>query len=811
MQFEFDRLKSPLTGEVPSQKKYALIPQEWSNLKTKSDRIYTNTWAPINDKFAALSVTQVVYDPSNTQTFYFCTGEGWFNADAVRGAGLWKSTDGGDTWNHLLSTDSSYFYYCQDMMVANNGDVYVTTRDSGLMRSQDGGSSWKQVLGSGNGAVTNRAADLEVTADGDIVVTMGIFSTDGIYISSSGDKGSFEKIVTGIPVALTERIEIATAKSNADVMYCIPQSSATNRILGVWRSSDKGQTWGQLTSPGGDLNMAKVQAWYDLIIEVDPNNEDVIVAGGLNIWRSRDGGDTWQQLVEGDRRKQSELQYVHVDQHNVIFQNSDTVYFTNDGGIYRCDNFMDDIPVFYDVNSNFNVTQYYSCDIDPETDYVIGGTQDNGSNGSTQSGTSSFDQLSWADGGFCAIDYEQSKYVYTTTQNRRVYRTNRDLGIVDTITNFRIVNSNTLFINPLHMDVNDPRVIYQSTNIGMWRLDNARTADTASWRKICRPFGAVSAIATSESDPDVLYFGRTNGSVFRIDNPQSTDENYIPIFMDDNEELPDFGANCSSIATDPLDKNHLVVTYSNYDLESVFETWNAYDEDPTWVSCEGDLPNIPVRWGTLRKGSSDVFYIATEMGVYYTDDLDGENTKWKTTNNGLPLVRSDMIKWRKSDETFVLGTHGRGIFTGKIEEGSNEISWTERGPLNIGGRSRTIMVDPNDPSQKKLWAGSVSGGLWSVQNIDSVAEYTVYVEPLGSEIEVYPNPFINELIINPTSNGQEVVVNLYDGLGHLVFDKTYPSDATFTVNLGELSNGFYILKVTQGEVETTEKLFKESR
>ncbi|MEY2924440.1 MAG: hypothetical protein RLZZ337_988 [Bacteroidota bacterium] len=809
VEFEVERLKSPITGEVPSHLRYAYLPKVMGNKDVRSKtKVYPNTWQVVDDKMATLSISKIVYDPNNLKTFYFCTGEGWFNADAARGNGVWKSTNAGETWFHLPSTDSSDFFYCQDIIVhPSTSDVYVATREGGLQRSKDGGNTWEQVLGGGNGSTASRAADLELTADGDIVIGMGIFNTDGIYISKTGDAGSWQKIVTGLPSGGYERLEIATAKSNANVMYVIPQSANTNKIMGVWKSDDKGQNWVQKESPGGDLEMAKVQAWYDLIIEVDPNDENTIVAGGLNLWRSKDGGDSWGQITEGDKRKTTDLQYVHVDQHEIVFQNSDTVYFLNDGGLYRTDNFTQDTPVLYDINTNYNTTQFYSVDMHPSLDghFVVGGTQDNGTNGSLTDGISEFYLVSWADGGYSAIDYEDPDYVYSTTQEKRVYR-NVD-GRRDTITNPLITDANTLFINPFIMDATNPQTLYQASNVGVWSLENARTADTSNWKRICRPLGVVTALATSTAAPNTVFFGRTQLPM-RIDNANTTDETYIPAFLDKNAELPTNGyINC--VVPDDLDKNHLILIYSNYDMNSVYETFDAYADDPTWRSCEGNLPNIPIRWGCFKNGSSYVFYVATELGVYSTDKLDGENTNWQPTNEGLPNLRMDLIKSRKSDNKFVVASHGRGIFVGEANAENNTITWTERGPSNVGGRSRALMIDPNDPTQKKLWAGSVSGGLWVAQNVDSVAQY---IEIAGStELNVFPNPAYNQLLLKFNENNPNAIrVSIYNNLGQLVLQKTVENSGEYLLDINGLANGVLYVNLKQGDEEITKKIIKQT-
>jgi len=108
----------------------------------------TSSWRPVNDFLSNLAISSFAYDPSNTNVFYAGTGEGYRNFDAGRGAGIFKSDDGGLTWNILSSTQNSDFYFVQRVVVAADGTVFASTRNAGLLRSTDGGSTWTIVLSS---------------------------------------------------------------------------------------------------------------------------------------------------------------------------------------------------------------------------------------------------------------------------------------------------------------------------------------------------------------------------------------------------------------------------------------------------------------------------------------------------------------------------------------------------------------------------------------------------------------------------------------------------------------------------------------
>lgn len=807
--------RDPLTGEIPSQELWNYLLSKGHTMgeveQFEKARIYPNTWRPIDDFFASLAIQRLVYDPNNTNTMYFCTGEGWGNADASRGIGVWKSENAGKTWSHLNSTLGDSFWYCHDMLVHPvTSDVYVATRIGGLMRSKDGGNSWEKVLGFGAGSNYNTTTDIEITADNELVVCVGNHNTDGIYFSETGDANDWEKRMNGFPTAV-ERIELATAPSNANVMYAIPISSVaadSNKIHGVYKTTDKGLNWTATSLPGGDRDLSRVQGWYDLIAKVSPVDENFVLIGGLNIFRTIDGGDSWQQMFEGRRNVKTTLQYAHVDQHEITFKSTDTVLFGNDGGIWRCDDIKADTPYFYEINSNYNVTQFYSCAIDAKkgSQYIIGGTQDNGSLGSQGDGISEFRLLSWADGSFCNIDHKDGDIFYTTTQYRRLYRHNH--GDIDTLTNPDIVNNNTLFINPIEMDPNDPEILYQLSNRGLWRLRNARTAGKDDWERACRIFGTFSAIGIATKEANTVFLGRSSGGViYKIENANTSPDNYLPINCDPDRMLPD--AYCGSIYVDPKDGNHVMVTYTNYGIESVWESINALSSSPTWTSHEGDLPNIPIRWVELHPDNPNVCYLGTEAGVMMTTQLNGDDTEWKLINEGMANLKVNMLRIRPSDLTIIAATHGRGFFTGKIQQ-DYSVEWEERGPRNVGGRTRTLVFDPNDPSGKRLWAGSVSGGLWVAENYDSVA---VYHETAPSEytVKVGPNPAHNGEVTVFFENDQEREVSFtfysVTGAKVMTFTRTIASGEQVTpVDVSCLRPAMYFLKVTSGEEEQVFRL-----
>src|SRR6185369_1685477 len=210
--------------------------------KTTNFLSATPTWAAVNDQMANLAVTVLLQDKNNLNTLYAGTGEGWFNIDAVRGAGIFRSTDGGTTWSQLAST--SGFEYVQDMAIDNNNNLYcslrnLTSLNRGVMRSTDGGGSWTQVLGlplTDFAYTTGRAADLEVASNGDIYATMGIFTRTMVMKSSFAANGALTGAanhwteITPPHTTITFRGEIAVAPNNPLRVYLMMQDSANDQV-----------------------------------------------------------------------------------------------------------------------------------------------------------------------------------------------------------------------------------------------------------------------------------------------------------------------------------------------------------------------------------------------------------------------------------------------------------------------------------------------------------------------------------------------------------------------------------------------------
>lgn len=624
-------------------------------------------WVNADDFYDNLAISCIVQNTLNPQEIYFGTGEGWHNVDAVRGLGIWKSTNGGNSFTHLSSTNNSSFYRVQKMVIHPvTGDVYAATRDNGVMKSTNGGTTWTKVLGDGTGALTNKAADLEIGADNTIYAGMGmVFApTDGIYKSTSGDAGTWTKLntsINGFPTTGFNRIEIAAAPSDANTIYCLTQSETTYGIFGIYKTTNQGTLWTQLPNPIDsdpfiNEDFTRGQAWYDLIAQVDPNNANVCYVGGIDLFKTVNGGLTWNQISHWYGL--APHQEVHADQHQIVFQpgSSDIIYFGNDGGIYMTSNGSAAVPTIKSKELGYNTTQFYGCAIHPaaNTTHFLAGSQDNGSHKFTQAGINSTPEITGGDGAFCNIDKDQPQYQYTQYVYNNYFRST-DGGNSFASVDF---NNNGQFINPTDFDDLNNKLYGGNAAGTYFRWDNPHTGSTSSSVSVTNFAGAsVTAVRVSPVTANRVFFGLNNGTIVRVDDAHTGTSKTGTVISSGTMPSP---AWVSSIALENGNENHMLVSYSNYGVNSVWETTNG---GSSWTSVEGNLPDMPIRWVIFAPNNNDQALAATELGVWSTDNLNGISTNWGPSNSGLANVSTHQLQYRTSDNFLIAATHGRGLYS----------------------------------------------------------------------------------------------------------------------------------------------------
>lgn len=363
------------------------------------------SWSPLDDFMANIAVSSMAFEPGNSSVIYAGTGEGFFNADGVQGAGIFKSLDAGATWTRLASTTGIDFQFVNDLVVgngANSQHVYAATR-SGVWRSIDGGTSWAMIINvptvAGSPTGVRGAMDLAIRTDQAtdyLFVAAGsafnvgepashIYrSTDAanatvVPTGTTGSAGSFTDVYTE---ATMGRTSLAIAPSNQNVIYAMSDAAQAGNyllgLLGVFRSTSSGDTGTWTTQVRnnsankqdtlllsntinalfiecgfGATNNFLNQGWYDNVLAVDPTDENKVWAGGIDVWRSDNGGVNWGVASywwfqgNGTPPNNGDPQLVHADNHAIVFHpnyngtTNQTMFVGDDGGIYKTDNAKD--------------------------------------------------------------------------------------------------------------------------------------------------------------------------------------------------------------------------------------------------------------------------------------------------------------------------------------------------------------------------------------------------------------------------------------------------------------------------------------
>lgn len=638
-------------------------------------------WVPVDDFWKTLSISAIAYDPTNTQTFYVGTGEGFGSGSGGMGDGVFKSTDGGLTWNQLSASLNMKFV--RDLAVRNEngqGVLYVAVRntdyagfsvqsgDEGLYRSTDGGQTFTQVMPTVAGQNYHYAVgDIEIGADNRI----WIGSVNAI--STNGNRGGGDILYSDDGINFTrvrntdgERVELAVAPSNAAVVYAlIEKNGVLDKLL---RTTDSGSTWQSLGEPNDDdpgipsSDFTRGQAWYDLIAQVDPNDEGVVVVGGINLFRSQDTGNTWQQVSHWYGG--FGYPYVHADQHQFIFKpgSSSEILSGNDGGIAYSSNFNSAFPNFSDRNAAYNVTQYYAGAINPMagSHNMLAGSQDNGTESFNQPGLGFTNRATGGDGAYCFIDefstnFQITSYVYNAYW--RSFNNGNSFG-----PRF-INNSDGRFINPADYD-SDLSILYACKNArNIYRYKDVNGNHSEEDLEIRNLGGSATNIKVSPytDTASTIFVAGGSGKIFRVDHADGSKPEIITELTGTN-----FPAGYLSCIQVGRSEDELMVTYSNYGIPSVFYT---NDGGLTWLDKEGDLPDMPVRWSLFNPRDSNNVILATELGVWETRNFMAASPNWLPANNGLANVRVDMLQLRMSDYTIMAATHGRGVYTAQFAGG----------------------------------------------------------------------------------------------------------------------------------------------
>jgi len=610
------------------------------------------TWIPIFDQQGSLSIGDLAIAPSDPDILYAGTGEanGGGGSLTYDGDGVYKSIDGGITWTSVgLQLTRNTGRIAIDpvdpdrVFAATMGDLFGDNPERGVYRTTDGGTTWQQVL-----SMTDSTGAIEVVINPQHPDTVYASlwervrrpdrrhyggPSSGIYRSYDGGS-TWTKLTSGLPQGVDlGRIGIDISQSNPNVLY----ATVTDYLganIGIFKTVNHGNSWTDVTA---NFFPNAASYWYGRI-KIDPTDPDIVYEIDFDLWKTTDGGLSWSNLTDF---------FVHVDQHEVYIHplNNNLVLLGNDGGMH----ISTDAGISWTHDETLPITQFYTCEID-ETNpsNLYGGAQDNGVNTTATGNTDDWFSIWGGDGFVVLVDPNNPALVYAEYQYAGLNTGTVGIDPLDRINwntplVFNPLNTNSLFIGT--------DKVYKTTDNGtFWdpiSPDLTNGSGTASYPIV---YGTVTTIAVAPADSNVIWAGTDDGNVQVTTNGGNT-WNLV------SAGLPYRWV--TRIAVDPLVPLTAYVTLSGYryhdNMSHVYKTINGGN---SWTDIGVTLPDVPVN-DIIVDSTLNNLYIATDAGVFFTaiDSLD-----WQVLGDSLPLAPVMDLRLHEGQRILLAATYGRSMY-----------------------------------------------------------------------------------------------------------------------------------------------------
>ena len=623
------------------------------------------TWKPIFDEQLSLSIGDIGISKSNPQILYVGTGEANAGGGSITydGIGVFKSVDAGKNWTHLGLEKSRNIGRIivhptnpDIVYVAAMGSLFANNKERGVFKSIDGGNTWKKTLFLSD---STGCIDLAIHPSAPNIIYAAMWErirrpnkrqyggkSCGIYRSVDGGN-TWMPLTKGLPMDDIGRIGLALAESEPNILYSI-YANEEGYFKGIYKTEDGGNEWERCRDvPLKDIYMS--YGWWFGNIRVNPKNANEVYALGLDIWKSKNGGQNWKNVS---------WQGVHYDQHAMFIhpKNPNLVVLGNDGGAYLSQTAGKKWQHF----NNLPITQFYTCEIDPQNPSVLyGGSQDNGII-RTQTGKANDWELLVDGDGFCVIvDPTDSEMLYAAYQYGNLIRSpDGGISFFEGTSGIKVKDRRN-WNTPIILDNNRPNVLYYGTSRLYKSEDRA-----ASWTVISPElsktenntnnfaYGTITSIATASSNADVLYIGTDDGNVWRNSNEHND-------WIDLTTGLPKRWV--TSIAVSATNEQEVYISFSGYRqaeyLPHLFKTTNGGKK---WIDIAGDLPEAPINKILIHPLNNNILYVATDVGVFFSEN---DGNTWQMLGSNLPNVPITDLDINSNTGLLAAATYGRSLYT----------------------------------------------------------------------------------------------------------------------------------------------------
>ncbi len=630
------------------------------------------SWINLTPQLPNLATSTIAMAPSNHNVLYVGTGEGFYNVDEIDGTGIWKTTDKGETWQQLESTTDPKKFKNIMRIVVNAEDENIVLAASGLgfnggalsskiYRSTDGGETWNAVLATGSNNIEQIVAD-PVNPD----IYYATVNTVGVYKSLNGGK-TWQKYSNGI--SKVGRLELAVSPVDHNRVYISAQGGKKGSTF--YYSTDGGKNW---TGIEPRYDWLGGQGWYDNTIAAHPYDVDVCFVGGVSLWRVELTGVESIQMIsiaDGYGQYGGKNRNVHVDHHNIVIVKTDTLNKEfmlvngNDGGVSYS---TDGGDSFTQPCNGYNTTQFYGVDKKNGADEYVGGMQDN-STWRSPSGVSA-DSLSqwifqWGGDGYEADwNYKDPNKILVSSQYNNVARSldggktyHSVVGTVDDVG-----SDKAPFFTKIAKSKQDADLVFLMGSSGVWRSSDFGS----TWRLVKLSGGSFGGTSTfsqikiSLADPQYVWVGSNlnpTGGIFVSTNGGfnfTKTNGYTEVSM----------GRLTGLATHPFNPKTAYVTFSFADAPKILKTT---DLGQTWHDISGfgtsdesstGFPDVAVYSLLVMPYDTTIIWAGTEIGIFETTD---NAQSWHFLESNLPAVA--VYDMEIVNDQVIIATHGRGVWT----------------------------------------------------------------------------------------------------------------------------------------------------
>lgn len=722
-----------------------------------------DSWTPVFDEEGAQSIGAITVDPNDPNTVWVGTGEANSSGDSYPGDGIYRSTDCGDTWEHI-GLENSYHIgriaidptNSQRIFAAVAGALWGTNPERGIYRSEDGGVNWERVL---HITDSTAAIDVVINPQNPQIIYAAMWErirhsyartvggvTSGIWRSINGGD-DWELLTEGLPAAAPDvgRIGLTISPNHPNILYSI-YCDHPGDLMGVWRTEDGGDNWVETNSPGSSLLSSF--GWYFGNIYVDPVDPRRVFVLGVPLKCSVNGGDSWTNESGG----------MHVDHHAFWINpdNSDQIYDGNDGGVYYSNNGGEDWTKCYDLH----ISQFYANEIDYLLpDRLYGGTQDNGTLRTLTGALDDWVMILGGDGFYSIVDYTDSDIIFAEYQWGSLKKSIDCGGYFSSCLDGVDSDDRRNWSTPVAMDPVNPDILYYGTYRLYQTIDQADeweaiSGDLTAGIPSGYTFHTITTIAVAPTNTEVIYVGADDGNVWVT---QNTGHDWTLI----SEELPERWI--TRVAVSPQDEAIVYVTISGYRWnEFLPHIFRSVDFGANWDDISGNLPEAPVNVIIEDPEYPQRLYVGTDVGAYYSENLGAE---WQALGSGLPICTVSDMKLHNPSRILAAGTHGRSMYKMELDSLVAGVEYAGGGEI---------------PAEFRLFAPS--------PNPFNAATKISFALPAASDVSLVVYDAV----------GREVVT-LIDG---------FRDAGTYSVRFdgSELASGVYFARLILGNFNQTKKL-----